>query len=105
MVDYESDQQLLENVAEEDVSHSAGIVILMEAWMPPLVSFQSFLKELRQKIGTSLPIMLRLVGKPAGGVPLTPVQDETLYTIWKQKIESLGDPYLEIDVLIEKETA
>ncbi len=104
MVDYESDQQLLEKLAEESWQKSAGIVILMEAWMPPLVSFQIFLKELRAKVGKNLPFTLLLIGKPSPTSPLTPVQDEALFAIWRQKMESLGDPYLELDVLIEEES-
>jgi hypothetical protein len=105
MVDYESDQQLLEKLTEENWTNSAGIVILMEAWMPPLVSFQIFLKELRSKVGSSLPLTLLLVGKPSPTSVLTPVQDETLLTIWQQKMESLGDPYLELDVLLEEDNS
>jgi hypothetical protein len=104
MIDYESDQQLLNQLAKENWTDSAGIVILMEAWMPPLVSFQIFIKELRGKVGNSLPLTLLLVGKPSPTTPLTPVQDETLFTVWLQKMESLGDPYLELDVLIEEES-
>lgn len=103
MVDYESDQKLLAAFNIEDWSNSAGIIILMEAWMPPLVSFQSYLKELRKQVGSSLSIILRLVGKPTAITTLTPIQDETLLQVWRQKIESIGDPYLEISALIDEE--
>ena len=105
MVDYQSDQQLLDELAREDWSDSAGIVILMEAWMPPLVGFLTYVRELRLNVGTGLPIMLRLVGRPSGSTPLTPVTDETLRRVWRQKIAGLGDPHLETGDLLEEESA
>lgn len=105
MIDYESDQLLLERAERDDWKGSAGVIILLEAWMPPLVSLQSFLKSLRTRVGTSLPIILQLVGKPTAGNALTPVHDETSLKVWHQKITAIGDPYIEVHSLIEEDNA
>jgi len=99
MVDYHSDHQLLARLDGEAADEPAAIVILMEAWLPPLVAFQSFLHEMRQRIGT-LPIILRLVGKPSAGTALTPVTDAEQSRIWRQKMAAMGDPRLTSGELI-----
>jgi len=101
MVDYDSDQQLLARLAAEQLAHAAGIVVIMEAWMVPLVSFQSFLREMRNRLG-DLPIMLRLVGKPDAGNVLTPVRDPAQSRIWQEKMAALGDPQLTTRELIHE---
>ncbi len=102
MIDYQADQLLLKELSEHNWSNSAGILIVMEAWMPPLVSFISYIKQLRKNVGTNLPIMLRLIGKPLDTTVLTPVLNTTERQVWRQKIAALGDPYLEIDDLIKE---
>jgi len=100
MADYDSDQALLTSFRQAAWEGSAGITIIQESWMPPLVSFLSYLKEMRSAVG-HLPIMIRLTGKPASGSTLTPVTDQLNLDVWQQKIESLGDPYIETRPLIE----
>jgi len=99
MIDYHADQQLLAQLGDEAADEPASFVILMEAWLPPLVAFQSFLQEMRQRIGT-VPIMLRLVGKPSAGTALTPVADTEQSRIWRQKMAAMGDPRLTAGELI-----
>lgn len=101
MADYEADQQLVARFSRKNWQESAGITIIQEAWMPPLVSFLCYLKEIRNAVGT-LPIMIRLTGKPDGKSLFTPVADELNLKVWQQKIDSLGDPYLEVRPLIER---
>lgn len=102
LIDYQEDQQLLQELTQKNWAASAGILILMEAWMPPLVSFISYIEELREHVGKDLPIILRLIGKPLGTTVLTPVSNRTESQVWRQKVTALGDPYLEIDDLINE---
>lgn len=103
-VDYESDQAILRKLAEESDESLSGIVILMEAWMPPLVGFLSFLQNMRNSTGARLPIAIRLIGKPTEQTVLTPVTDMLHIQVWKKKIESLGDPYLTILPLVSQDS-
>jgi hypothetical protein len=104
LVDYESDRDLLEELAAENWGNGGGIIILMEAWMPPLIDFLTFLRELRQRVGAKLPILLRLVGRPAPDCILTPVGDPTQQEVWRRKIDGLGDPYLQVTPLMAEES-
>ena len=80
-----------------------AVVIIMEAWMPPLVGFQSFVRGLREQLGT-LPIMVRLVGKPEADNAITPAADPAQIRIWREKMAALGDPQLTTRELILKRT-
>jgi len=98
MVSYDKDRQLLQLLADKQWQSGEGIFILMEGWMVPLVDFLSFLKELREILPNNGIIHLGLVGRPAA-TALTPVAAED-FTIWQQKVEAAGDPYLTIFPLI-----
>jgi hypothetical protein len=98
MISYDKDRQLLQLLADKQWQAGEGIFILMEGWMVPLVDFLSFLKELREILPNNSIIHLGLVGRP-DATALTPVAPED-FTIWQQKVEAAGDPYLTIFPLI-----
>lgn len=98
-VDYEGDRQLLKELAAK--AEIGGLMILMEAWMPPLMDFLSFAKELRMALPERTVIRVLLLGKPNDATIFTPVADATHTRVWRQKLESLGDPYLETTTLQE----
>lgn len=77
----------------------AEVVVLAEAWQPPLKETEAFLAQSRQAVGTSTPITIVLIGKPAATTMLTPVPPEQL-RIWQQKMRALGDPLLAVHPLI-----
>lgn len=100
LVDYHQDQHLLEELATSAPEQPwQAIVILMEAWMVPLVDFLTYLGRLREVAGER-PIMIRLVGKASSATPLTAVADPSQLAIWRQKTDSLGDPGLTTTPLI-----
>ncbi len=71
-----------------------SVLILQEAWQPPIEEFFAFLDDLRSIIGKKLLITILLIGKPTSHTLLTEVRDRD-YTIWQQKIIAKGDPYLQ----------
>ena len=98
-VDYESDRQLLSKLTESD-QPADDIMIIMESWMPPLVDFLEFLKELRKSGADERIIRIKLIGSPSGANVITPVNDPIQIDVWKKKIGAIGDPYLEISTLL-----
>lgn len=94
MVGYDEDQQLLEKMKKHSWQESDAVFIIMEAWMVPLVDFLEFLKELRSITLPQTPIELALTGEEGGSL-FTDVKQSDL-TIWRRKIEAIGDPYLHI---------
>ncbi len=77
-----------------------GILLLQEAWQPPLKETELFLRELRRVTGERIPLTILLVGKPAAETVLTPVDPEPM-RIWVQKLDALSDPCLEVLPLVQ----
>ena len=96
--DYAADQDILKGLAASEGIKGHAILILMEAWMPPITDFISFLHNLRQVSPRTTLIRIGLIGRPAGGTIFTPVEPGNL-KIWQQKMASLGDPYLAVETI------
>ncbi|HHD57451.1 MAG TPA: DUF2868 domain-containing protein, partial [Desulfobulbaceae bacterium] len=71
-----------------------SVLILQEAWQPPIEEFFAFIDDLRGVVGKKILITIVLIGKPTVHTLLTEVRDRD-YTIWQQKIITKGDPYLQ----------
>jgi hypothetical protein len=96
--DYESDRKVLVDLAASGTD-SRAILILMEAWMPPITDFMVFLQDLRKALPRTASIRIRLVGRPRPETIFTPADPGDM-KIWQQKLDSLGDPYLSTDNLL-----
>jgi hypothetical protein len=77
-----------------------GILLLQEAWQPPLRETESFLQDLRQVIGKTVPLTILLIGKPSTATIFTPA-DPGQVQVWSQKMLVLGDPCLEVLPLVQ----
>jgi hypothetical protein len=75
------------------------ILILQEAWQPPIIEDIAFLKALRHHLGDRTPILVGLIGKPKPETIFTRVTPINWQT-WKEKLTALGDPYLRLERLI-----
>ena len=98
MESYDADHKVLEDLARRDWSEMEGIVILMEAWMPPLIAFLSFLNNLRTAVGPDISITIELIGKSAPEHLPAPPSDSD-WAIWAKKIAALGDPLISLEPL------
>jgi hypothetical protein len=96
--DYESDRKILDDLAASNTNNQA-ILILMEAWMPPITDFMVFLKDLRKALPQTASIQVGLLGKPGPETIFTPAEPGDM-KVWRQKLDSLGDPYLSMENLI-----
>ncbi len=97
--DFEKDQQIVAELSETDLSNTGGILILMEAWMPPITDFTAFLGGLREAVAPRTIIRIGLLGKPDSKTIFTPVRRDDFH-VWKQKITTLGDPYLRVENVV-----
>jgi hypothetical protein len=75
------------------------ILILQEAWQPPIIEDIAFLKALRHHLGDRTPILVGLIGKPNPETIFTRVTPINWQT-WKERLTALGDPYLRLERLI-----
>jgi hypothetical protein len=76
------------------------VLLLQEAWQPPILELINFLKQLRKDCEEESHIIVALIGKPTPETLFTPVSKQDL-EIWQQKIALLADPYLQLSVLVE----
>lgn len=89
--DYESDRDMLANMQNRPGMKQTDILIIQEAWQPPIMEYIDFIKQLRQAVGHGPSIRIGLIGKPRPDTVFTPVKDENM-KIWAQKITAMGDP-------------
>ncbi|MGX9727300.1 MAG: DUF2868 domain-containing protein [Candidatus Electronema sp. VV] len=71
------------------------VLILHEAWQPPVQELLTWLAGLRRVLGPQPMITLALIGRPAAENLLTPPQPEQV-RIWRQKTAALGDSGLHV---------
>ncbi len=98
MSGYDEDEEIKNILIEQCRTPKEGLFILMEGWMPPLVAFVTYLRDLREILPEKTMIHLGLVGRPvrSGFNPLAP-QD---LAIWRKKIATSKDPYLHVFSLL-----
>ncbi len=85
---------------ENQQGSSVPLLLLQEAWQPPILELISFLKQLRGNCEEQTHIIVALIGKPTPETLFTAVSKQDLQ-IWQQKIVLLADPCLQLAVLVE----
>jgi hypothetical protein len=78
--------------------HSAdggAVVLVQEAWQPPIVEIVRIISELRKRGGRDMRIGVLLIGKPGGDTIFTPVKPADK-DMWIKVLAMLGDPYLRV---------
>lgn len=95
----ESDR-LFERLEQGAESACPPLLILQEAWQPPIQEMLRFLRELRTHCDDETHIIVALVGKPLPDTLFTKVSDSD-FSIWQQKVATLSDPCLQLSPLLE----
>jgi hypothetical protein len=75
-----------------------GVLVVQEAWQPPIREAVSFIKDLRRQLGQRGRIVVGLIGKPGPEDIFTTVREED-FRIWKRGLDVLADPYLSVERL------
>jgi hypothetical protein len=89
-------REALSGIKGKNVSYHT--IIVQEAWQPPIKESISWIKSLLTARKGTVSIVIALVGKPGHDTVFTP-PSEMDRMIWKQAINSLGDPYIRIESL------
>ncbi|MDY0219719.1 MAG: DUF2868 domain-containing protein [Desulfobacterium sp.] len=76
----------------------AGILLLQEAWLPPIREILAFILKVRTRT-PEIPLVVVLIGKPGPDTLLT-VPDSQDKKIWAVKIKGLGDPLIDVEDLV-----
>ena len=97
--DYASDKELLVSLSNSERMAETDILIIQEAWQPPIMEYIDFIKQLRQALGDGPCIRIGLIGKPQTDTIFTTVKDGNR-KIWDQKITAIGDPCIYAEGLV-----
>lgn len=76
----------------------AGILLLQEAWLPPIREILAFILKVRTRT-PDIPLVVVLIGKPKPDTLFT-VPDSQDKKIWAVKIKGLGDPLIDVEDLV-----
>ena len=92
-------RELVEPVGSELPDGGAKVVILHEAWRPPIAEFLALVRQGRQVWGPTARIIIGLFGKQMSGGEWAGVK-EMDFTVWQQVVNAMGDPYLRVEKLL-----
>jgi hypothetical protein len=99
-IERSEEEELAQVKATLEKQESRDVLVLLEAWQPPIEELFSWLGQLRRTIGPEPIILLALIGKPKTETILTPVQPQHLQT-WQHKTAMLDDPGLQLLELVK----
>ncbi len=92
-------KRLSEILSKTDIPLSRiRILILQEAWQPPIRETVFWIQKLRQAAGKNTGLIIGLIGKLRPGMGFSAPNDMQRI-IWTQAANSLGDPFLRVEVL------
>jgi len=98
--DEAGDKSILDDISlMKGQNATSNLLILQEAWQPPIRENERFIKELRKAAGKTAKIKVGLIGRPRPDHFFTPVKEED-WKAWHQKMKALGDPYLGLERLV-----
>lgn len=97
--DYESDQLMLNKLGNRTWQNNSGVLMIVEAWMPPIGDLLNFLNDLRVALGEKIPIFVGLIGKQQEQNLFSDPHQQDI-TVWRQKLDGLKDPYLDVFALV-----
>jgi hypothetical protein len=97
--DYASDRQLLARLRGGELPPETEILVIQEAWQPPIMEYIDFIRQLRGAVGDGPCIRIGLIGKPVSDTVFTPPREEDL-TVWAGKITAAGDPCMYVEGLV-----
>lgn len=96
-------RQAIKEITSSGRSSRQPVVILLEeAWQPPIAEKLQGVRELRSHLGADAKLILVLVGRPDAAGPITRVKASDL-KVWERQIQTLGDTRLRVETLINHE--
>ncbi|HOW99378.1 MAG TPA: DUF2868 domain-containing protein [Deltaproteobacteria bacterium] len=89
------DGPLIEKALHGLRENERAVLLVQEAWLPPIAETMALIREIRSTGGRAMRITVLLVGKPVRGKFLTPVTPGDR-AIWSKALAGLADPYLSV---------
>ncbi len=85
---YEEDSTVLQKMQRLDWQGIDGVVVMIEAWMPPLKENQTYLKKVVEVIPESVFFHILLLGRPSDELGITAAK-ESDRMIWHQQLKDV----------------
>ncbi|MBF0225117.1 MAG: DUF2868 domain-containing protein [Desulfobacterales bacterium] len=99
-IDLDEDSVIIDSIADAKwEGNTPNLLIILEAWRPPIKQTINFIAELRKNIGAQSKIGIGLIGKPSESTIFTKPKPEEIQ-VWTKAIEKLGDAYIRIENFI-----
>lgn len=89
----DTDRPVIESALEGLAPAERAVVLIQEAWLPPIAEIIGLIRGTRASGGQAMPLAVLLIGKPATETILTPVRPSDK-AIWDKALAGLADPYL-----------
>lgn len=99
--EYGDNSPIFSQLKSETDGSCPPLLLLQEAWQPPIQEMLRFLRELRCHCGKETLIIVGLIGKPDPDTILTRVTDTELQ-VWREKTAILLDPCLQVSPLVNR---
>jgi hypothetical protein len=97
--DYAADRELLASLKDRKGMADTDLLLIQEAWQPPIMEYVDFIRQLRQAAGNGPCIRIGLIGKPGTETIFTPAAADHRQ-IWTRKITAIGDPCIYCEGLV-----
>jgi len=75
------------------------VLLLEEAWQPPIAETLQGLRSLRATLGGNAKLIVALIGRPSRDRAFTPAKAIDL-RIWRERLQLLADPHLRVEPLL-----
>ncbi len=75
------------------------VVLVVEAWEPPVADYRDFIQEVRQAVGDGVSIVVLLYNRDVAGVTTAPQSDDL--QVWQKTIAAIGDPWTAVEPLMQ----
>ncbi|MDX9820276.1 MAG: DUF2868 domain-containing protein, partial [Desulfococcus multivorans] len=97
-MDPDADMKTISSALETLAKNAEGprLVLLMEAWQPPIRETLNWLTRLRQTAGSRMGVIVALLGKPGKETPFPPPAP-TDRMVWERAVTGLGDPFVRVE--------
>ncbi|MCE9545110.1 MAG: DUF2868 domain-containing protein [Planctomycetia bacterium] len=89
----------IESSRTEQLNAARPVVLLVEAWEPPVGDYLDFIAALRQRLGRERTIQVLLFDRDAQG-NAAPARPDAV-RMWESRLAGLGDPWLWAETLVE----
>ena len=95
----DQDRQVLEHLKDRNwEGRQSGVLLVQEAWQPPILETLAFIRQLRRSLPEKGKIAVLLIGRPDRKTVFTP-PGKIDRKVWEEQLQALGDPYLGIACL------